>query len=262
MGHTTGAGLPAKALENGQGILDRAVEHYLESHGTNYVISYQGEIIQVANEDMKANGVGMSDQIAAVKKYGESGWTDPSFKGNTIARGRWIGRWDAFHNSPLDLYPGKYANPCYVHAEMPPCVFWYGDMLQIEEEPHRTGLRFTTAQHDAMVRLSIDIADRNKWPEGWWTTGRLVGHEDLSPLTRGTGAGCWDPGWLRENPFFDWIYVKEEIIKVYKRREEAQKVLDKATEEAQHADTSDTTSDKVVADAFIAWIKKILRIKW
>lgn len=262
VGHTTGSALPAKALDYGQPVCVRAHKHYLESHGTNYVIAYDGTIIQVANEDMQANGVGMSEQLAAVKKSEETGiwWGTESFHGNAQAFVKWKGRWFP-HSSPLDLYPSKYANSCYIHCEMPPCVFWYDDMLQIEEEPHRPGLRFTTAQHDSFVKLSIDIADRNKFPEGWWHgTGRLVGHEDLSPITRGTKAGCWDPGFLRPDPWFDWIYVKEEIEKVYKSRASALKVLDEATEEVKNSPTG-STSDTFIAEAFVAWVKKLLKIK-
>lgn len=270
-GHTTGAGLPARALEDDVEIIDKAYEHYLKSHGTHYTIAYDGSIIQVANEDMQANGVGMSDQIAAVESdslishFGkilvQGPWIKESFHGNTIAMSKWLGRWPDMV-TPLDLYPSKYANSCYIHCEMPPCVFWYDDMLQIEEEPHRPGLRFTTAQHNSFIKLAIDIADRNKFPEGWWHgTGRLVGHEDLSPITRGTKDGTWDPGYLREDPWFDWDYVKEEIEKVYKQRANALKILDEATEAVKSLDIG-PASEEIVAKAFIEWLKKVFRIKW
>lgn len=247
------------------------MSHYLRTHGTHYVISYYGDIIQVANEDMQANGVGMSDQIKAVESSAllthfdktSEPWMVESFHGNAVAQARWAGRWSSPEiQTPLDLYPTKYANSCYVHCEMPPCVFWYNDMLQIEEEPHRPGLRFTTAQHYAFVKLAVDIADRNKFPEGWWKgTGRLVGHEDLSPLTRSNKKGSWDPGYLREDMWFDWIYVKEEIEKIYKKRAAALVELEKAEAELKDADMG-PQSEEVVAEAFVEWIKKLLRIKW
>ena len=257
--HTMGAGLPAKALDAGEEVHVRAHRHYLNSHGAHYNVAYNGDIIQVANEDMQANGVGMSDQIKEVKESGFD-WWKKSFHGNHVASAMWEVRWhDA--DTPLDLYPTKYANSCYVHVEMPPCVFWYDDVLQIEEEPMRPGLRFTKAQHDSFIKLSIDVADRNKLPDGWWNTGRLVGHEDLSPLTRGNKAGCWDPGWLREDPWFDFKYVKEEIEKVYKKRAEALKVLDEATEVVKNSDAG-PASEIVIARAFVEWVKKVCRIKW
>jgi outer membrane protein OmpA-like peptidoglycan-associated protein len=38
-----------------------------------------------------------------------------------------------------------------------------------------------------------------------------LGHEDLSPITRSVRRGGWDPGFLRDAPFFDWNYVYEQI---------------------------------------------------
>jgi N-acetyl-anhydromuramyl-L-alanine amidase AmpD len=73
----------------------------------------------------------------------------------------------------------------------------------------RPGLRFTKAQHETIARLAWDIAHRNAWPsnERWWRSPRLLGHEDITPLSRHDKNGGWDPGALREKPFFDWKYV-------------------------------------------------------
>jgi soluble lytic murein transglycosylase-like protein len=53
------------------------------------------------------------------------------------------------------------------------------------------------------------IAQRHGWPPGeaWWRTPRLLGHEDITPLSRFDKNGCWDPGGLREKPYFDWPFV-------------------------------------------------------
>jgi hypothetical protein len=80
------------------------------------------------------------------------------------------------------------------------------------------GLRFTKAQHEAVARLACDVATRNGWPltERWWRTPRLLGHEDLSPISRHDSRGGWDPGALREKPFFDWEYVYRRIEEIYR----------------------------------------------
>lgn len=77
----------------------------------------------------------------------------------------------------------------------------------------RPGLRFTQAQHDTVAELAVDVARRNAWPadEEWWRTPRLLGHEDLTPIARCDRNGGWDPGALRDEPYFDWEYVYERI---------------------------------------------------
>jgi hypothetical protein len=77
----------------------------------------------------------------------------------------------------------------------------------------RAGLRFTRAQHDTVAAPAIDIVDRNGWPSGeeWWRTPRLLGHEDLKPISRHDKGGGWDPGYLRDEPYFDWSYVYQRI---------------------------------------------------
>lgn len=73
------------------------------------------------------------------------------------------------------------------------------------------GLRFTTAQHNAVAALGKDLAARHGWPADWHKTGRLVGHEDVDPLNRSDKIGGWDPGWLRSRPYFDFAYVRQLI---------------------------------------------------
>ena len=221
--HTTGAGLPIRATDAGEDIFDRAKKHYLRSHGTHYVISYEGNLSQVANEVMQANGVGMQAQINAVNS-GE--WLDRSFTSD-YARNKWLTVRNDYED-PTKLFPTKYVNSCYGHVEMPPCVFWFHGTLMTVAEPLEEGLRFTKAQHDKVADLAIDMAERNRWPDGWWLTGRLSGHEELSPISRGTSSGCWDPGFLREKVWFDKGYVIKRIEKHYKKLEEATRQLEQA----------------------------------
>ena len=43
---------------------------------------------------------------------------------------------------------------------------------------------------------------------------RLLGHEDLTPISRHDKKGGWDPGGLREVPYFDWEHVYRTIEKL------------------------------------------------
>lgn len=207
--HTTGGSLPSRALKNGEKPHDVAIDYYLASHGTHYVCGWEGveggQLVQVASENQQANGASVTAQI-------ESGadWED-DLPASMVAR--WKARWEwEGVDGPSDLYPTKYANSCYVHVEMPPCVFNHGSKLYTAAEPMAKGLRFTKAQHDGIVALSVDMAQRNGWPDFWWESGRFVGHEDISPVTRHVKLGGWDPGALRASPWFDWDYVVAGVI--------------------------------------------------
>ena len=254
--HTTGAGLPSKALDRDQDITDRAKKHYLNTHGTHYLNTYDGSVFQVANEIMRANGVGMKEQEGIVKDV--IMWETKSFK-NDDAEAIWYMRW-FFNKSPLDLFPGTSANACYVHMEMPPCIFWHNNKLHTVAEPMREGLRFTKAQHDSVVRMSVDIADRNKLSMGWQFSGSLVGHEDLSPVSRVVKSGGYDPGALRKNPWFDWDYVYKGIQKLNDAKLASELELEIA-EEAVQKQPPGPSPVETVSIAFIEWVKKLLGIK-
>jgi hypothetical protein len=177
---------------------------------------YGGELLQMANERKQANGVGMLEQIRSIK----SGKFEKDLP--PIVVSLWRKHWPGY-NHPLDLLPTgeQYANPCYIHVECVPCVYpWNGRYGAWEVQPMRPGLRFTKAQHDTVAYLATDIARRNGWPlnEKWWRTPRLLGHEDLSPITRHDKFGGWDPGYLRENPYFDWDYVYSMIERIQLKR--------------------------------------------
>jgi len=221
--HTTGAGLPARARRNGVAVTTQAVRWYQKSHGTHYVIGYRGidgDLIQVANERERAGGVGTKKTRDALKA---GDWTAGLPKAFVK---HWHGRWNGVADNPTDLFPGTNANNVYVHCEMPPCVFYDGSRKVTAAVPMDRGfcghngrdltkLRFTAAQHDAIVYLACDLARRYEWPDRWWQSGRLVGHEDLAPHDRTHKFGGWDPGWLRNSPYFDFDYVLSEIGAMY-----------------------------------------------
>lgn len=208
--HTTGGGAPNAAARAGVDVLDWCVARYSRTYGCHYVNGYEGydgELIQVGNEFKRPNTVGMSKQVASVRR---GMWTkDISRKAFTYWKKQWGGQYD----NPVALFPGTSANQVYVGVEMPPCVWWDTKLRKtvISAAPMRPGLRFTEKQHDMIVWLAADLAARHDWPYGWWHTPRLVGHEGLSPISRSNSKGCWDPGFLRPDPYFDFNYVRDEI---------------------------------------------------
>lgn len=216
--HTTGGGLPAEARDKGVYHTVHAVKYYNRSHGCHYVNGWRGveggDLLQVANEREQAAGVGVTtpknprtDQRRSI----ERGRFEADLPADLVAR--WRARWPGYKHS-LELLPGtRTANSCYVHVECVPCVFAYDGKLVSAAEPLRPGLRFTRAQHDTVVLLACDVARRNGWPrdQRWWRSPRLLGHEDLTPISRHTSTGGWDPGYLRKDRYFDWDYVYQAI---------------------------------------------------
>jgi hypothetical protein len=221
--HTTGGGLPASAQDKGVYHTVRAVDHYTGSHGCHYVNGWRGvaggDLLQVANEREQAAGVGVTNPKNPSKDQRRSielGRFESDLPPILVQlwRRRWPGR-----DHSLSLLPGtKTANACYVHVECVPCVYHYRGKLitAAGAEPLRPGLRFTAAQHDAVAALACDLARRNGWPpnEQWWRTPRLLGHEDLTPISRHDRLGGWDPGWLREKPYFDFDAVYQAIERI------------------------------------------------
>jgi N-acetylmuramoyl-L-alanine amidase len=215
--HTTGSGLPESARQQGIYHTVRAVQYYSQSHGCHYVNGWAGmaggDLIQMANEREQAIGVGMSseDPKEDQRRSVESGNWEADLPAVVVQH--WRERWPDREN-PLDLLPGtKTANSCYIHVECVPCVYHFNGPLVTDAPPMREGLRFTQAQCDTIAELAVDIATRNGWPtdEQWWRTPRLLGHEDLTPIARCDPNGGWDPGALRDKPYFDWDYVYARI---------------------------------------------------
>ncbi len=68
--------------------------------------------------------------------------------------------------------------------------------------------------------LAVDVATRNGFAgePGWSQTGRLVGHEDLTPVSRHNRAGGWNPGALRGMPRFGWVLLYDEVLRIQSLR--------------------------------------------
>lgn len=224
--HTTGSGAPSKAKSLEMDPLKWCVNHYFKNKGTHYVIDWNGKALQLANEKFSANGVGVTEQKSGRKvvQKGQVESVDGKYSGSwetdlpkALVK-RWKEKWShTGATNPLELFPSKYANSCYVHIEMIPCVFHHKGKLINGAEPMAPGLRFTKAQHEKAVELVIDIANRNGlWEtDTWWKTGRLVGHSDISPISRHDKNGGWDPGGLRATPRFDWSFIYDGVGDCY-----------------------------------------------
>jgi hypothetical protein len=216
--HTTGSGLTARALKEGVYPTVMAERHYSASHGCHYVNGFRGheggDLIQMANESEQANGIGVSEQRN--KKTGEvtqrgqkesirgkySGAWDTDLPKTLAAR--WKERWPEYEN-PLDLLPGTTsANPCYIHME---CIPLNAEYIAQGYVPAFKGSSFTMWQYRTIAALSLDIATRKAWAYEWWRTTQLLGHEDLTPISRHIKSGAWDPGALLASPRFRWSEV-------------------------------------------------------
>jgi N-acetyl-anhydromuramyl-L-alanine amidase AmpD len=199
--HTTGGGIVRQALERKKDPLQHAVDYYATPKADpkddaypHYVCGFDGKLVQVTNETRRAPHVGFVDQRPT---YMQADWETKLPV--QVAR-LWRRAWPAYP-SPAHLFPGTSVNAAYVGLEL---LHLTDDIA----EPAFPGSTFTQAQHQMVVLLARDIAERWAWPKGWMMGSRLLGHEDLNPLTRSDKNGGWDPGALRAMPRFAWRWVR------------------------------------------------------
>lgn len=184
--HTTGSGLLREAKDHGIDPLAMAVELYCGA-GANFphhVIDWAGTILQIADEKERARHAGIDHNERAL--YLSGGWRK---KVSAVALKMWDARWPG-KKSPLNLFPSISPNEDYLGVEMIPLPM-----------VDKTGSLFTQDQYNSLGDLLADIERRyNIRVVGQ----RLVGHEDLEPLTRWTSKGGWDPGAMTTVPVFHW----------------------------------------------------------
>lgn len=214
--HTTGGSLPGKAVAAGIYPAQMAIDYYTRasSKGTHYVNGWGGyagnDLSQIANEKYKANGVGMGKQRKSI----QAGRFAQDLNPNVVRL--WRQRWPQYRY-PTRLLPA-HPNTCCVHMECTPLLYYQNGKSYWAEgyEPLREDIRFTQAQHESVVMLACDMALRYGWDQepNWWRSPRLLGHEDLSPISRHDRRGGWDPGGLRDKPYFDWEYVYQRIAEI------------------------------------------------
>lgn len=194
--HTTGSSIVQRAIARGEDPLEHAVDYYLQPDAfhPHYVIGWDGTAVQVADESIRAPHVGFGDRPL----YLSGEWVDEV---KPALHALWRAAWPAFQ-SPAHLFPGPSPNDVYVGAELLP-------IAPGRAEPAYPGATFTVAQHQQCVLLARDVAERQLFPTRWADGPRLLGHEDLTPLSRGDAGGGWDPGALRAAPRLALRWIRE-----------------------------------------------------
>ena len=198
--HTTGSGIPKRAQALKRATMSIAIEIYTDPDMEgfpHYVINGEGAIVQVCEEALRAAHVGrIVNGVDRREQYMSGAW-EKMIPASLLDRWRraWPGK-----KHPYALFPSKSPNEDFLGIELIPMY-----------PPPSQGTRFTRPQMDSLVDLLRDMAVRNKWPAKWATTSRLVGHEDVGILDRFDRNGTWDPGNLREQPYFDFAGVRRAL---------------------------------------------------
>jgi hypothetical protein len=123
-------------------------------------------------------------------KHPEEGYIDTDER---QARYEWWLEKHGFDKNPLDLYPGRDPNQVLLSMEM---------VVPVERK-NRGGYRrarFTDRQHDVAAFRAAQMAHAFDWPLDE-VRQRMLGHEDVHPVTRTSRKGPWDPG---AGTWFDW----------------------------------------------------------
>lgn len=207
--HTTGGGVTRQARAGWRGLhapIDVALAIYIDYQngaagyfwgGPGYVLDHDGGLYQIAPDEARTEHAGSGNRPL----YHSGAW-EHRVSAQVVAQWRkaWPGR-----KHPYSMFPATTPNVDYLGLEMIPIGDGFGG------PPMRAGLRFTRAQHDKVAQLGLDRAAHHGWPKGWERTGRLLGHEDVDPIERNDTLGGWDPGFMRQLPFFDFEYVRAGI---------------------------------------------------
>jgi hypothetical protein len=188
--HTTGSGPAAMAGKPNRWNCKSAIDCALALYGTggmegfpHYVISYDGTIYAVAPENYIAWHAGWTKEIGGRAAWAR--WSAPAWWSSVWGSGR----------TPLNLVPKDAGSPNTRH-------------IGIELLGGPSGWGFTEAQYRSLARLVTDIEKRHGLNLGEPPNPRLLGHEDVNPLTtkggRADAHGGWDPGAHREPSRFSW----------------------------------------------------------
>lgn len=187
--HTTGDGPPAAANRDGRDPLEVALEVYSNmAEGPHYVIGPTGAIVQVRELADIAWHTGVS---AVHRRDFLSGHWETLVSKGLVSW--WKARWPGV-KSPSHLYPGSSPNAVYYGIECVPAGTYERGVWKPVFGPVAPGgrNRFTTAQYLACAALVLHLGIEHDRP------GRVVGHEDINPITR----PGWDPGAFQE--FWSW----------------------------------------------------------
>jgi len=181
--HTTGSG-PASIARSSDGTKRRklgctspvecALAIYAKGEGfPHYLIGYDGAVYATCREDHVAWHAGWTKRIGGRDRWKR--WSAPAWWSRVWGVGR----------TPLDLLPPGAASPNSCH-------------LGVELLGGATGGSYTEEQYRALARLVVDVDRRHGLGIEDAPSRRLLGHEDVNPLTgdggRANSKGGWDPG--------------------------------------------------------------------
>ncbi len=189
--HTTSGGAARAAkIDPRRSALDRVLDFYLRGNEgfPHYVIGYDGAIYGTCSENEIAIHAGWGGN--GIQKW--TTWKAPEW---------WSKVWRAQlgpQATPASLLPPKARDPNSVY-------------IGVEMLADTTGYGFTVAQYEALARLVKDIAQRYQLPINSAPSTRLLGHEDVDPISRSNRHGGWDPGAHRDKPMFSWTLLWEKI---------------------------------------------------
>ena len=186
--HTTGGGLPDKAHHEGLSPLETARKVYGGMReGPHYVIAPDGAVERYRADDQIAYHCGVSPVDR--RDFLTGHWEARVGRGVV---GWWRARWPGVL-SPQHLYPSTSPNSDYIGVELIPCLAQTkgngGSLKPVFGTPigGERG-RFTGAQYVAAALLTLQLCEAYSIPMR--RRGRVVGHEDINPITR----PGWDPG--------------------------------------------------------------------
>jgi len=194
--HTTGSGLAAKAEKNRRGrgrgcttALDCGLETYArpgDGGFPHYLIAYDGTIYCTCPEDHVAWHAGWTKATGGKAAFSPDRWSAP---------GWWARVWSPA-KSPLELVPPSASGPNS-----------HSVGIELLGAP-RPDAGYTEEQYRALARLVIDLDRRHGIGIARAPSVKLLGHEDLNPLTgeggRADSQGGWDPGAHRPKARFSW----------------------------------------------------------
>jgi N-acetyl-anhydromuramyl-L-alanine amidase AmpD len=219
--HTTGGGPATRSAKNAktgrgcQTAIDCALQYYRHGGGgfPHYVIDFDGKVHATCPEEYIAWHAGWTSKAGGRNRW--KNWSPPAW---------WARIWGA-NKTPLDLIPPGANSPNSQH-------------LGIELLGAAKGGPYTDAQYTALARLVADIDRRHGLGLDRAPSPRLLGHEDVNPLTgeggRADTKGGWDPGAHRAQPRFSWTRLWSLVTQARAQRE---------AEEETFVDVADMTRE-------------------
>jgi hypothetical protein len=197
--HMTSRGPANRSRQGGykRPAVEYALDHYIRGREgcPHYVVDFNGTVYATCDERFCAAHAGWVHPGGRGRFT--AGWTAPAW---------WSGVWSR-HGiaTPIDLLPAGTTSPNQRTIGI--------ELLILPD------LTYTSEQYRGLARLLVDIRGRHPGLAFPTIPGRtLLGHEDFAPVTgaggRADAGGGWDPGAHRENPYFSWRRVEEQISAV------------------------------------------------